>query len=41
MGTYLACEESFKGYFSSSDPELETGAELKRYGVKLKDRGYA
>ena len=40
-GTYLACEESFNGYFSSSDPELEIGAELKRYGVKLKDRGYA
>ena len=40
-GTYLACEENFNGYFSSSDPELEVGAELKRYGVKLKDRGYA
>ena len=40
-GTYLACEENFNGYFSSSDPELEIGAELKRYGVKHKDRGYA
>ena len=40
-GTYLACEENFNGYFSSSDPELEVGAELKRYGVKLEDRGYA
>ena len=40
-GTYLACEENFNGYFSSSDPELEIGAELKRYGVKHEDRGYA
>ena len=40
-GTYLACEENFNGYFSSSDPELEVGAELERYGVKLEDRGYA
>ena len=40
-GTYLACEENFNGYFSSSDPELDIGPELKRYGVKHKDRGYA
>ena len=40
-GTYLACEENFHGYFSSSDPELDIGPELKRYGVKHKDRGYA
>ena len=40
-GTYLACEENFNGYFSSSDPELKAGAELKRYGVGLKDRGYS
>ena len=40
-GTYLACEENFNGYFSSSDPEIEVGAALKRYGVGPKDRGYA
>ena len=40
-GTYLACEENFNGYFSSSDPGLEVGPELKRYGVGLKDRIYA
>ena len=40
-GTYLTCEENFNGYFSSSDPGYERSAELKRYGVNLKDRGYA
>ncbi len=40
-GTYLACEENFNGYFSSSDPGLKVGAEFKRYGVGLGDRGYA
>ena len=40
-GTYLACEENFNGYFSSSDPEIEVGAAFKRYGVGPKDRGYA
>ncbi len=40
-GTYLACEENFNGYFSSSDPTLERTADQKRYGVKLKDWGYA
>ena len=40
-GTYLACEENFNGYFSSSDPEFEVSAELDRYGVKPKERGYA
>ncbi len=39
-GTYLACEENFNGYFSSSDENYQTSAELKRYGVKNKDRGY-
>ena len=39
-GTYLACEENFNGYFSTSDPELEITAEFKRYGVGRKDRGY-
>ena len=40
-GTYLACEENFNGYFSSSDKEFEIPAELKRYGVKHDDWGYA
>ena len=40
-GTYLACEENFNGYFSSSDPDLAIGPELERYGVRHEDRGYA
>ena len=40
-GTYLACEENFNGYFSSSDPGLALGAAFKRYGIKHEDRGYA
>ena len=40
-GTYLACEENFNGYFSSSDPEIEIGPAFKRYGVGPKDWGYA
>ena len=40
-GTYLACEENFQGYYSSSDPDIEIGPEFKRYGVGPKDRGYA
>jgi len=40
-GTYLTCEENFNGYFSSSDKEYAIPAELKRYGVKHDDRGYA
>ena len=40
-GTYLACEENFNGYFSSSDPEIEVGAAFKRYGIGPKDWGYA
>lgn len=39
-GTYLACEENFNGYFSSSDPELERNALQKRYGVNIEDWGY-
>ena len=39
-GTYLACEENFNGYFSSSDPDLALSAAQKRYGIKLEDRGY-
>lgn len=40
-GTYLACEENFNGYFSSSDEAYQPSAELSRYGVKNKDWGYA
>ena len=40
-GTYLACEENFNGYFSSSDPDYAVSDAMKRYGVGLKDRGYA
>ena len=40
-GTYLACEENFNGYFSSSDEYYKPSAAMKRYGVGLKDRGYA
>ena len=40
-GTYLTCEENFHGYFSSSDGTFEPSAELKRYGVGARDRGYA
>ncbi len=39
-GTYLACEENFNGYYSSSDPDIEITAAQKRYGVSVKDRGY-
>jgi secreted PhoX family phosphatase len=40
-GTYLACEENFNGYFSSSDPEVAISDGLKRYGVGVKDWGYS
>ena len=40
-GTYLACEENFNGYFSSSDENYEISAPLQRYGVRHKDWGYA
>ncbi len=40
-GTYLACEENFNGYFSSSDPDYAVPDAMKRYGVGLKDWGYA
>ena len=39
-GTYLTCEENFNGYYSSSDPDYPRTAEMKRYGIKHKDRGY-
>lgn len=40
-GTYLACEENFNGYFSSSDSGYDISEELQRYGIKHKDWGYA
>ena len=40
-GTYLSCEENFNGYFSSSDPDIAIDPALKRYGVGVKDWGYA
>ncbi|WP_350333897.1 PhoX family protein [Coralliovum pocilloporae] len=40
-GTYLACEENFNGYFSSSDPEHKPSAEMTRYGISNEDWGYA
>ena len=40
-GTYLTCEENFNGYYSSSDSDYPLTAEMKRYGVGHKDRGYA
>ncbi len=40
-GTYLACEENFNGYFSSSDENLERTDAQKRYGINIKDWGYA
>ena len=39
-GTYLACEENFNRYFSSSDKSLKLSQEYKRYGIGHKDRGY-
>ncbi len=39
-GTYLACEENFNGYFSSSDEGFEQTPDQKRYGLKAKDWGY-
>jgi uncharacterized protein len=39
-GTYLACEENFNGYFSSSDPTLEIHDAFKRYGISAIDWGY-
>ena len=39
-GTYLACEENFNGYFSSSDPDFAPNPAQKRYGIKQEDWGY-
>ena len=39
-GTYLACEENFNGYFSSSNKTFRRTDNMKRYGVTVKDSGY-
>jgi uncharacterized protein len=39
-GTYLACEENFNGYYSSSNPDIERTDGQKRYGVNVEDWGY-
>ena len=39
-GTYLACEENFNGYYSSSNPDVERSDLMKRYGVNTEDWGY-
>ena len=39
-GTYLACEENFQGYFSSTDKNIEIKKSHKRYGVAEKDWGH-
>ena len=40
-GTYLACEENFHGYFSSSEPSFEVSSRFRRYGIGIRDRGDA
>ncbi len=39
-GTYLACEENFNGYFSSSEEDPKLPAAFKRYGISGSDWGY-
>ena len=39
-GTYLACEENFNGYFSSSDPGFAFTPAHERYGIAAEDWGY-
>lgn len=39
-GTYLACEENFNGYFATENQQHEVSAEMKRYGLSPKGRGY-
>jgi len=39
-GTYLACEENFNGYFSSSNHGLALPKGFKRYGIGAKGWGY-
>lgn len=40
-GTYLACEENFNGYFSTSDETWAATPAQQRYGVSNTDRGYS
>ncbi len=39
-GTYLACEENFHYYFSSSDEGYVPNAEMRRYGINNRESGY-
>jgi len=39
-GTYLACEENFNGYFATENEDHPVSAEMKRYGISPKGRGY-
>ena len=39
-GTYLTCEENFNFYFSSSNKNINISPEIKRYGIRVNDRGY-
>lgn len=39
-GTYLACEENFNGYYSSSNADYKFTPAMQRYGVSAEDRGY-
>ena len=39
-GTYLACEENFNGYYSSSNPDHAFTDAQSRYGVRAEDWGY-
>ena len=39
-GTYLTCEENFNFYFSSSNKNIYISQEMKRYGIRVNDRGY-
>ena len=39
-GTYLTCEENFNFYFSSSNKNINISPEMKRYGIRVNDRGY-
>lgn len=39
-GTYLACEENFNGYYSSSDKNFKVSPAQKRYGISSRSWGY-
>ncbi len=39
-GTYLACEENFNAYYSSSDANYKPTEAMQRYGIGHRDWGY-